>query len=159
MLTPAQLLTLKAAIAAETDAGFVVNRVAGNTGLMAEFYNTASTFIVYKTSATNDEIGDAMNGTEVAGLSSLSMQRLQLLANYSGSTQNPSRVDRRAAFDAAFSGAGGAITRVSLAALWKRAAKRGERLFATGTGTTATPGLLVFEGDIDNDDIVAALSA
>ena len=61
-------------------------------------------FIVWRTSVSNDELGDAMNGTEVAGLSSLNMQRLQVLSAYSGGSQNMSRADRRAAFDSVFSG-------------------------------------------------------
>jgi hypothetical protein len=40
-LTSAQIQTLKAAIAAETDAAFVINRTAGATAAMAEFFNTA----------------------------------------------------------------------------------------------------------------------
>jgi len=36
-----------------------------------------------------------------------------------------------------------------LIAAQKRAATRLEKVFATGTGTTATPGLLVVEGTVD----------
>lgn len=105
-------------------------------------------FTVWKTAVPNEQIGDAMNGTEIAGLSSLNMQRLQVLSAYSGGTQNPSRFDRRDAFDRVFSGAGGVITRAALLVLWKRTTNRIERLFATGTGTDAVPGLLVFEGNL-----------
>jgi hypothetical protein len=51
----------------------------------------------------------------------------------------------------------GAATRDALSALWRRAATRGEALYATGTGTTATPGVLVFEGTISDANIGAAL--
>lgn len=159
-LTSAQLTTLKAAIAAETDPVLVTAREAGATGAMAAFYNTASNpaFIVWRTNVTNDELGDAMNGTEVAGLSSLNMQRLQVLAAYSGGSQNMSRSDRRAAFDAVFSGAGGATTRAAMAALWKRIATRAERLYATGTGTTAIPGLMTYEGQVSDANVIAAIN-
>ncbi len=39
MLTPAQLATIKAAIAAETEPSFVALRDAGSTGQMAAWFN------------------------------------------------------------------------------------------------------------------------
>lgn len=131
--------------------------LAGDATNLRAWLNAAGTFVVWRTKVTNDELGDAMNGTEVAGLSSLNMQRLQVLAAYSGGSQNMARADRRAAFDAVFSGAGGAITRASMAILWKRNALRVEQALATGTGTTATPGLLTYEGDISETDSVRLL--
>jgi hypothetical protein len=160
-LTNAQLLALKAAIQANTDPEFVGYRDAGMARPMADWYNVSASpaFVVWKTRVSNDEIGDAMNGTEVAGLSSLNMQRAQMLANYSSGYQNPSRADRRAAFDAIFSGAGGQNTRAALAILWRRTATRAEKLFASGTGTDAAPATLSFEGSLSDYDIALALSA
>lgn len=161
MLTDAQLSTFKAAINAETDPAFVALRTAGSTGLMAEWYNVDSTFIVWKTRVTIEEVGDAIKSAAIIGLTSLKMQRLQLLTgDLSGGNINPSNADRRAGFDAVFDGTGDdAVTRTQLAALWKRPALRGEKVFATGTGTTGTPGLLVYEGMITDTDIVRALAA
>ena len=65
-------------------------------------------------------------------------------------------------WDTTFSGAlggQGQATRDALVALWRRFALRGEKLYATGTGTTVSPGSLVVEGSISNDNIVQALSA
>ena len=159
-LTAAQLATFRTALLAETAPELVTYRTNGQTGLIAEWYSKprVPTLTVWRTLVSNDEIGDAMNGTEVAGLSSLNMQRAQMLANYSTGYQNPSRADRRAAFDAIFSGAGGQITRAALAALWRRPATRIEALFAVGTGTDAAPATLVHEGAITDRDVDAAIA-
>lgn len=157
MLTTAQLQALKAAIQADPALSSQPMTSAGALFIADTFNAQASpAFTVWKTSVTNEAIGDAMNGTEIAGLSSLGMQRLQVLAAYSGGTQNPSRADRRAAFDAVFSGAGGNITRPALAALWRRLATRAEKLFATGTGSDASPATLVFEGTLSSETVQAA---
>jgi hypothetical protein len=50
-------------------------------------------------------------------------------------------------------------TRASLLVVAKRTATRAEKLFSTGTGTTATPATLGFEGSLSPDDIVSALGA
>jgi hypothetical protein len=157
-LTPAQTATLRTSILADPAlAPLCVSSGDGPFDIAAAYNLPASpAFIVWKTAVPNEQIGDAMNGTEIAGLSSLNMQRLQVLAAYSGGTQNPSRFDRRDAFDRVFSGAGGAITRPALLALWKRTTTRAERLFATGTGTDAVPGLLTFEGTLTVADVQAA---
>lgn len=156
-LLPAQYATLKTFILADPALSQVPLGEDGDD-LIARALNVVQTpdFWVFKTSVTNEEIGDAMNGSEVAGLSSLGMQRLQVLAAYSGGAQNPSRADRRAAFDAVFNGAGGAITRPALAVLWRRLATRVERLYATGTGSTGAPGTLVFIGPITRQEVAAA---
>jgi hypothetical protein len=39
----------------------------------------------------------------------------------------------------------------------KRTLMRGERLYATGAGSLASPGATGYEGSISNDDIVRAL--
>lgn len=158
-LTAQQLITLKAAIAAETDVGFVASRVAGATGEMRDFYNASHpSFVVWRTLVGVRETGQAFNGSEWAGMTSANHTRLTDVALWVGTGYDASKADVRAMFNDIWSGAGGATTRANLLALWKRFAKRGERLFATGTGTDAVPGLLVFEGNITNDDIVQAIA-
>ena len=158
-LTSAQLVTLKAAIAAETNPTLVAARTAGATGAMADWYNLASTFVVWKTSVPVAQVGNAMDSVEVAGLTTANTNRLQVMAAYAGVAFNPSVANVRAGFDSVFSGAGGVNTRAALLALWKRFATNAEKLFATGNGADATPGALVFEGNVRNEDIVAALAS
>ena len=152
-LTPAQQVTLKAAIIADSQLNAFVPAKAADSIVDLLNQSASPSFTVWKTSVSNELIGNAMNGTEVIGLSALQMQRLQLLSAYSNGTQDPSRADRRAAFDGVFSGAGGTITRPALLALWKRLALRVEKIFATGTGSDASPATLVFEGTVSSGDI------
>ena len=153
-LTPAQLTTLKAAILAETDPAFVALRQAGATGAMADFYNTNHpTFVVWKSSVTIRETGQAFNGAEWAGMTTANHTRLQTVAQYLTS-YSPAVQGTRDMFNDIWSGAGGTNTRAALLVLWKRFATRGERIFATGTGSDATPWLLVFEGRITDSDVV-----
>mgnify|MGYP000402571789 CR=1 FL=1 len=105
-------------------------------------------FTVWKTSVPTKDVGQAINSTELSGLTTANTSRLQVLEQFSGGSFNPSRADTRAGFDSIFSGAGGTLTRTALLALWKRSAKVIEKVLATGTGTDATPATLTFEGDI-----------
>lgn len=158
-LTNAQLLILKAAILAELDPAFAAFRTANDRNSMATWFNGASTFTVWKTTVPIAQVGLGMNSSEVAGLTTANTSRLQAMAAYSGGAFNPSIADVRAGFDSVFSGAGGALTRAALLILWKRLARRIEKLYATGTGSDAVPGQLVFEGTIARTDIDEALEA
>ena len=158
MLTAAQLQTLKAAILAETTPAFVALRQANDETGMAAWYNAPGTFVAWKSSVTIAATGAVFNGTEWAGMTSANHTRLQTVAQYLA-TYNPGLADIRAMFNDIWSGAGGTNTRAALLALWKRFATRGERVFATGTGTDASPGAFTFEGAISAQDISDALRA
>jgi hypothetical protein len=160
-LTTAQLTTLKAAIAAETDPAFVVARTNGQTSLMAGFFNADSTFIVWRKSVQTAMIGATVNYVAVESMTDINRAKIQPFYTLNPVQFEPT-ADKRTYWDNTFSGAlggQGQATRDALAALWRRAATRGEKLFATGTGSTASPGTLVFEGTISDADISAALEA
>lgn len=181
-LTPAQLITLKAAIAAETDPTFVANRTAGATGAMAAFYNTDSAVTVWRSFTTVDTLFNAIawaNLTPVDAADSTQLWMNRALAAQSKqfnlqtllagrTTLNTGFVNIRNGLQDALTnlptGAAGAI----IAAGWvngvrlavQRLAKRGEALFAAGgAGTPATPHDLVFEGTVSNNDIILALAS
>jgi hypothetical protein len=147
-LSPSQQSTLRTLVLAEPS--LATARQNGDDQAIANWLNANALpdHWVYKSSVTNEEIGDAMNGTEIAGLASLAMQRAQMLANYSNGTQNPSRFDRRDAFARIFSGAGGATTRAALEVLWRRLASVAEKALATGAGSTGSPATAGWEGKI-----------
>lgn len=156
-LTSPQLATLKSAIQADGTLNAQPNTPDGNFVIAAAMNALASpAFIVWKTRVSINKVGDNINGTELAGLTSLNVTRLQTIALYSPDGVNPSLTDRRQFFDDIFSGAGGAVTRASLLALWKRSATRGEKLFATGTGSDASPATLTFEGNLTVADVETA---
>jgi hypothetical protein len=162
-LTTAQLATLKTAILAETDATFVGYRTNGQTTLMADWYNAPSnpSFIVYRRSVSTDEVGKTVNYVAVEALTDLNRGRIDTFYVMNPLSFSPERSDIRTFWANVFSGAlggQGQATRDALEALWRRTATRGERLYATGTGTTVAPGALVFEGAITDADITAALA-
>jgi hypothetical protein len=160
MLTPDQLAALKTAILAETDPVFVPLRTANDEQGMAAFYNspTSPAFIVWRTDVTADETGNAWVGSDIDAMSSLNMQRLQLLlASSRAGVFDMTRADRRAGFENPFGGIVSNPSRVAMRAVWKRVVNRWERLFATGTGSDAAPGVPVVQGTITAQDISDAL--
>ena len=153
-LTPAQKITLKAAIQADSTANaFYIN---GDLSGLADYMNAAASpaFIVWKSNVVIGEVGKKFNATELAGLTSLNTQRLQNLAAWLIEGVNPSLASIRQFFDDIFSGAGGTNTRTALLALWKRSATRVEKVFAAGTGSDAVPATLVVEGDLSTNDLI-----
>lgn len=143
--TTGQRTTLKTAVLASQDTLDLYT--AGDLSGLAALLNTPSSpaFIVWKTNVPIGTVGVTFNATELAGLSSLNTTRLTNLALWMPTGVNPSITSVRSFFDDIFSGAGGTNTRAALLALWKRTATRLERIFATGTGSDAVPGLLVIE--------------
>jgi hypothetical protein len=156
-LTQAQKTTLKAHIAANTAAvtfsgqSVAVNALANgpdeNT-VIAAWYNLAASpaFVLWRQKVPLAEIAVKLNGTELAGLTSLNHTRLQTvvtLVNAAGGA-NPSIADQRAFWDDIFSGAGGTNTRAALLVLWKELATNVEKLFAAGTGSDAVPAVSAF---------------
>jgi hypothetical protein len=139
-LTAPQLASLKAAILADGTLSPLANNSDGNQVIANAFNLTASpTFVIWKKLVTVSSVGDNLNGTELAGLTSLNHTRLQTVVILSENGINPSLADRRQFFDDIFSGAGGTTTRANLLALWKKNATRAEKLFSTGTGTDGSP--------------------
>jgi len=156
-MTPAQLLTLKNDIAADSTMSAQPNNSDGAIEISRLYnLNASPNFTVWKTNVPLNEVGKKFNGTELAGLSTANNTRLQTIALFLVGGVNPSLADNRQFFDDVFSGAGGTNTRANLLALWKRLATRGEKLFATGTGSDPAPGTLVVEGDITAADVTAA---
>lgn len=153
-LTSAQKATLKAYILTQSDllAFYTPGDLSGLAGALNA--SASPTFTVWKTSVSLTQIGDKINGTELAGLTSLNVSRLQVIAQYSDMGVNPSLADRRQFFDDIFSGAGGATTRAQLLVLWKRAATRFEKIFANGAGSDASPATIVVEGAIDYTELI-----
>ena len=161
-LTTAQQATLKAAILADPVLDAFPNTLDGAFGISVELNKQFSPdFTVWKTDVSVIKIGDNFDGAELANLTTAEANRLQTIAAYSvsGFSEegiNPSLIDRRLFFDDVFSGAQGATTRANLAALWRRIATYGEKIFASGTGTNASPALLDIEGNISYPDVFVA---
>lgn len=163
-MTNEQLLTLKAAILAETDAEFVAARDAGNNSQMLAWFNAAASpeFVVWRTNVSRSEIQDdeAFNWTVVDNLSTGSKYRIWewMFSNSSGAI-NASKANIRAGIAATWVGnAQFLAVQAMVLAKCKRAATRAEKLFATGTGSTVSPAVMDFEGALSIDDIRAAVA-
>jgi len=157
-LTPAQLATLKTYITNDATFNARPNDQAGATATATDLnaLTTAPVFIVWKSSESIREVGKAFDGGELAGLTSLNHTRLQTLGVFLSGGISPQRANHRQFFDDIFSGAGGVNTRAALLALWKRTARRIASVFATGTGSDASPATLVFEGTVSYSDVLNA---
>lgn len=112
-------------------------------------------FVVWKTNVPRNEVGKEFVASALAAITSGNNDKLANFAAWNESV-NPSRADQRAFFDDVFSVAAGASTRAALLALWKRSANHVEKLFATGTGSDASPATMVIEGAIGYADVQAA---
>ena len=69
---------------------------------------------------------------------------------------NFSRPNVRQGLQDIFSGAGGASQRTHLLAIGRRLTTRAEKLFSAGTGSTASPGTMGFEGNLSYQDVQEA---
>lgn len=125
---------------------------------IAAWYNSISIpdFWVWRTSVWQDEWRDAvMNGGGAIQLDALSAsKRESLLWAISGSLDPSKSVVRQALAD--FCGTQ-ATLKASLVTVSMRKANNSERVFATGTGTTASPANLVYEGGITPTNIERAM--
>ena len=155
-MTPAQLTTLKNDIIADPTLNAKPNNSDGALDIANAYnLNASPNFTVWKTAVPIVEVGQKFNGSELAGLTTANNTRLQTIALYLD-VVNPSIPDNRQFFDDVFSGAGGVNTRAALLALWKRLATRGEKLYATGTGSDPSPATMTFEGPVSPADVTAA---
>lgn len=154
-LTNAQLQTLKTAINADSNLSSKPMNDDGYQAI-ADLLNAqfSPNFTVWKTFVTNEQICSTVDAAELVGLTTLKLTAYQCLLWSNG--VNPSKSNVRNGFDQVFSAASGTTTRPLLLALWKRFAKYGEKIFASGTGTDATPATLTFEGNITRENVSAA---
>jgi hypothetical protein len=177
-MTPAQLATLKAHIAANQDPAVISAAATGNDTELARLYNLPSTFYVWRSTTPADEIADAIlwdrltpvdtpDGSAIQtnrlllcqvkqmnlqvllqGRDTIGTGRLNLRNGLSDALQNVPSAAGGAPQDAGWAGAG------RVKAVINRLATVAERAFATGTGTTAVPGNLgSFAGSLTIQDI------
>lgn len=160
-LTTAQSQAIKAAILADPTLAAMTSGPGTDFGAIANAMNLAASpaFVVWRTLVTREEIqgDDAFDYAQVDNLTNGSKYRVWewMFAN-TATAINPSKPNIRAGIAATWFGSAGllAVQAVVLARC-KRNASRAEKACATGTGTTQTPALLTFEGDVSLADIAA----
>ena len=111
-------------------------------------------FTVWRSSVSTDEVmRNGMDWTRVDNLS-IGKARIWEWMTRPGSF-NPSKENVRAGIDATWVGtAADLAVRAAVYVHCKRLATVGEKLFATGTGSDASPATLVIEGQFTYADIV-----
>lgn len=174
---------LKAAVLASQDAAIQAAASSRNDTELARLLNLPSSFIVWRTSTDADLVADAIiwanltpadtaDGTATFTNRALACQakQINLQIMLQGRQSIPSgRLNFRQGLQDALlnvpAGANGALLDAGWAGAGKvkatisRPATVAERVFATGTGTSAVPGNLTFDGLVTTDDIGRMWSA
>ena len=151
-LTSQQLATLKADILANPPLSSQPNSGDGNRAI-ADYYNTATSHIVWRSSVSVDAMLDVFVWTEIDALAAGKARIWQWMSQLG--VLRPSKPAIRQGLSDAFS-AGAPNTLTAITVLFKRAATAAEKLFATGTGTNISPATMAFEGLITHDDVEQA---
>lgn len=156
-LTTEQIATLRSSILAATDQATVDALAARNTAALADIYNldASPAFVVWRTTLEPAEYREGVVWTEVDALTAGKARIWEWLTQSATAPLEPHKNNVRQGLADAW--ASSTTTRANLLAMAKRGASRVERLFVTGTGTTAAPGLLVYEGPISSIEIAEAL--
>jgi hypothetical protein len=160
-MTPAQIIAFRAALLAETDPAIVAARDTRNDTETARLYNLPSTFIVWKTMLSRLEaMGDGFDWTQVDNLTNGQARIWDYLFDNNERMLNPSDPSQRAAISECWKGTGAKVANATFVlGQSKGAATVGEKVFATGTGTTQTPGTYgSFTGDVTTTDVGRALN-
>jgi hypothetical protein len=154
-LTTAQLQQLKTAILNDAVLNAYPNNSDGAWAIAQAMNATASpAFVVWKTSVSTRECKQAMIWTEFVGRSTGERDAWQFML--SNGTINAADTNVRQGIADIFSGTQGATSRNNLLAISKRDATLAEKLFASGTGSTASPATMSFEGNLSYQDVLLA---
>ncbi len=156
-LDTTQATTLRTAALAEPSIAQAITN--GDDSSVANWFNASSTFIVWKTVLQEVDVlqSDGFNFSLVDGLTAGKRDEWSNFIFREGKC-NPSKANIRAGFLDIWSGtAGKTAVYNAIIDLSKRAATNAEKALATGTGTTATPGVLAYEGKISTNDVSAIL--
>ena len=152
-MTPEQVTTIRAYVVAHPEI-FKTPRFPRDengyfdgsaTNALRDYFNEDSSFVVWRTNATVRSIVE--NGFTWTAIDSLTVGKARIwdwmTRSYGGMggepTINPSKTNVRQGLQDCFGS-----TQPNITPHLKRPATKGEAVFATGDGTTASPGLLVF---------------
>ena len=153
MLNDTQLVTLRAAI--DADPVLVQAISAGSINVVVNAFNALASpaFRVWRSDVRQSEIASAFVWTEIDALTNGKARIWEWMRL--SETLNCGIANIRQGLNDAFASA--ANTKAAVLAVIKRDAKRGEKLFATGTGSEGSPGTLVFIGQITDSDVEKAM--
>jgi hypothetical protein len=141
-LTVSQMQTLKTAALADPVAATLYN--AGNDNGLAEWFNADNSKVVWRSTLTPDVMREAIVGG-AAQLDNLTVGKRDALLYLVGADLRNTLTLRATLDDLCGTQA---TLKASIVAAQKRTATKAESILATGTGTTAVPATLTWEGQI-----------
>ena len=160
MLTDPQLQVLAAAIRASADQTVIDSLAIRNDMALADWCNSPSTFVVWKPRVTADEI--MQNGFDWVQVDNLSVGKARIwewLFDNADRAIDASKANVRAGIDECWKGTAAMLAvRAAIYVHCKRFASQVEKIFATGTGSDAVPGLLTYAGPISTNEVSQALN-
>lgn len=158
-LTTQQLQTLKTYIASVPAWAALPNTEDAADFIANELNKPAvPAFIVRKSTVKTADIGPVLNYVAVSNLTTINRDRATTFVMLNPDSFTPT-ADVESYWDTTFNGVlggQGQTTRDALRALWRRSATLGEKLYATGTGSDASPATLVVDGSISLQEVFAA---
>lgn len=155
-MTEPQLQTLRTAILAEPT--LAADWAAGNDSTVAAFFNEVASpaFVVWKSQVMPSDYREALVWTEIDTRSVGQARIWEWMTMDNTLPIDPSRPNIISGINNAFAGAGAASTRNAMIALCKRNATKFEKLYATGTGSDASPATMALEGPCTSDIVYQA---
>ena len=164
-LTPAQQATLKAYVEADGTLNAFQHNSDGAFAIAEALKADASPdFIVWRTSIAEREFTDetSRDGTTWSWPAFIARsvgEQAGWSAMFRNGTVNAAKANVRQGFADIFSGAANnaPAQRTHCAAIGKRKCNRLEKLFATGTGSTASPATMAVEGVLSYADVMIAM--
>ena len=151
-LTTEQNLLLKNWALSDTEASTCITN--GDDGCLTNRFNAASTFVVWKTRVSQDEImqSSTFDWTRVDNLTNGKARIWAYMFDNQSKAINPTNANIRLGIDATWVGtAADLAVRASVYEKCKKFATNAEQVLSSGTGTTVSPGILSFEGNIQNN--------
>lgn len=147
---------LAAHIRANTDPDVIAALAQRNDTELARLYNLDSAFIVWRESIEPNEYREQMVWTEVDGLQAGKARIWEWITQNMTMPIDATKANVRAGLAEVFPA--NQSTRGQLLAIAKEACSLAESIFATGTGTDASPGVRTFVGNVTITDIGKALN-
>lgn len=154
MLTDSQYAGLRADMESRPELANAL--VTGDDVFVANFYNVLASpdYIVWRTDVSQDEI--MQNGFDWVQVDNLSVGAARIwewLFDNESNTINASKANVRAGIDECWKGTAAKLAvRNAVYLHLKRKANLIEKLFATGTGSDASPAVMGFEGELNYTD-------
>lgn len=146
-LTVSQVQALKSAVLADPTASAYF--AAGNDNALAQWFNADNAKVVWRSTLTQDVMREAIVGG-AAQLDNLTVGKRDALLYLVSADLNNTATLRSTLDD--LCGTQNTL-KARIAAAQKRTATKAESILATGTGTTASPATLSWEGQISSNDI------